>query len=62
VPVVKKKSIFAVTGRETMNVNAKQQSDIFFTLSADIKKTGKKVLVIFEDLERVSNAEDVKRV
>lgn len=45
-----------------MNVNAKQQSDIFFTLSADIKKTGKKVLVIFEDLERVSNAEDVKRV
>lgn len=60
--VVKKKSIFAVTGRETMNVNAKQQSDIFFTLSVDIKKTGKKVLVIFEDLERVSNAEDVKRV
>lgn len=60
--VVKKKSIFAVTGRETMNVNAKQQSDIFFTLSADIKETGKKVLVIFEDLERVSNAEDVKRV
>lgn len=42
--------------------NEEKQSDIFFTLSADIKKTGKKVLVIFEDLERVSNAEDVKRV
>lgn len=42
--------------------NEEKQSDIFFTLSADIKKTGKKVLVIFEDLERVSNAEDVKRI
>lgn len=38
--VVKKKSIFAVTGRETMNVNAKQQSDIFFHFIRGHKENG----------------------
>ncbi|MGO5593893.1 hypothetical protein [Acidaminococcus sp. HCP3S3_G9_1] len=35
--VVKKKSIFAVTGRETMNVNAKQQSDYKGNIPDNIK-------------------------
>lgn len=42
--------------------NGEHKSDVFFSLSSDVKKLKKTILVIFEDIERVKQADDLKRI